>query len=118
MHFVDFSNTSSIPWDDLISLPELNPPNVMPQGNVGTSLSTFMMLIRTCKLPGHVIKKLQLEFPNSRSCKRYGAVRFDYGGDVTSLGEGSSATGEEEEEGSTSDDGDGDNAESESIASV
>lgn len=64
--------------DDVQSLPELNPPHVMPQGNVGTPLTTFMDLIRTCKLPSHLIKKLQLKFPNSRSGKKYGAVPFEY----------------------------------------
>ena len=64
--------------DDIPSLPELNPPYVMPQGNVGTPLTTFMDLIRTCKLPSHLIKKLQLKFPNSRSGKKYGAVPFEY----------------------------------------
>ena len=64
--------------NDLPSLPELNPPNVMPQGNVGTPLTTFMDLIRTCKFPSHLIKKLQLKFPNSRSGKKYGAVPFEY----------------------------------------
>ena len=70
---------SAIPWDDLRPLPELNPPAVMPIGNVGTPLKTFMDLIRSCKLPGHVIKKLRLEFPKSRSTRRYGAVKMDYG---------------------------------------
>ena len=64
--------------NDLPSLPELNPPDVMPQGNVGTPLTTFMDLIRTCKFPSHLIKKLQLKFPNSRSGKKYGAVPFEY----------------------------------------
>lgn len=41
-----------------------------------------MELIRTCKLPSHVIGKLQLEFPKSRSRKRYGAVGLDYGTEV------------------------------------
>lgn len=63
---------------DILSLPELNPPHVMPQGNVGTPLTTFMDLIRTCKFPSHLIKKLQLKFPNSRSDKKYGAVPFEY----------------------------------------
>lgn len=63
---------------DVPSLPELNPPHVMPQGNVGTPLATFMDLIRTCKFPSHLIKKLQLKFPNSRSGKKYGAVPFEY----------------------------------------
>ena len=69
----------------------------MPQGNVGTPLSTFMTLIRTCKLPGHVIKKLQLEFPKSRSSKRYGAVKFDYG-EARGKGNMEGGDGEEEEE--------------------
>ena len=77
------SASTGIPLNDLKSLPELNPPSVMPQGNVGTPLSTFMALIRSCKLPSHVIKKLQLEFPKSRSKKRYGAVNLDYGTSVT-----------------------------------
>ena len=38
-----------------------------------------MSLIRACKLPSHVIRKLRLEFPKSRSSKRYGAVSFKYG---------------------------------------
>lgn len=79
----DSGGGECIPWNDLNTLPELNPPGVMPQGNVGTPLSTFMSLIRSCKLPSHVIKKLQLEFPKSRSKKRYGAVSLDYGTSVT-----------------------------------
>ena len=50
-----------------------------------------MELIRTCKLPAYIIKKLQLEFPRSRSSKRYGAVSFDY---RTHVGECSSSTEE------------------------
>lgn len=73
------SSGEQVPWTELAVLPELNPPNAMPQGNVGTPLSVFMELIRTCKLPAHVIKKLRLEFPKSRSAKRYGAVAHDYG---------------------------------------
>ncbi len=62
---------------------ELNPPSVMPCGNVGTPLATFMDLIRACKLPPRVIKKLHLEFPKTRSRTRYGAVGLDYGTGVT-----------------------------------
>ena len=65
--------------EDLTSLPELRPPSLMPRGNVGTPLATFMALIRSCKLPSHVIRKLRLEFPKSRSSRRYGAVPLDYG---------------------------------------
>lgn len=69
---------SAMLWSDLRTLPELNPPSLMPQGNVGTPLKTFMASIRSCKLPTHVIKKLRLEFPKSRSTRAYGAVKLDY----------------------------------------
>lgn len=58
------------------SLPEFNPPSSMPHGNVGTSLRIFRELIRSCRLPPSVIKKLRLVFPTS--LKRYGAVPLDY----------------------------------------
>ena len=64
----------------------------MPRGNVGTPLSTFMQLIRSCKLPSHVIQKLQLEFPKSRSKKRYGAVALDYGTEVETGQDGDGET--------------------------
>lgn len=76
---VTTERSTAIPWTELKALPEMNPPSVMPQGNVGTPLTTFMELIRTCKLPSHVIKKLQLAFPKGRSNRRYGAVGLDYG---------------------------------------
>ena len=79
MHSADVSGSAGVPWDELKALPELNPPNVMPRGNVGTPLATFMQLIRSCKLPSQLIRKLQLEFPKSRTKKRYGAVALDYG---------------------------------------
>ncbi len=88
------NNTPFIPWADLASLPELNPPSVMPQGNVGTSLTTFMTLIRECKLPVRVIKKLHLEFPKSRSSRRYGAVMFRYEGHNTTSGGGGDGDGD------------------------
>ena len=92
MHSADVSGSAGVPWDELKALPELNPPNVMPRGNVGTPLATFMQLIRSCKLPSQLIRKLQLEFPKSRTKKRYGAVALDYGtrvepGDEVSEGE-------------------------------
>ncbi|XP_048582833.1 uncharacterized protein LOC5512880 [Nematostella vectensis] len=63
---------------DLKKLPELNPPAVMPNGNVGTPISTFIELIRLCKFPPLLIKKLGLTFPRSKT-KKYGNVPFDYG---------------------------------------
>ena len=75
----DTGNVGGIPWSDLKTLPELNPPSVMPRGNVGTSISEFMRLIKSCKLPATVIKKLQLEFPRARPKRRYGTVGLDYG---------------------------------------
>ncbi|MPC17253.1 G patch domain-containing protein 3 [Portunus trituberculatus] len=44
---------------------EFRPPPIMPQGNVGTPTHHFKMLIRTCQMPGTLIKKLGLEFPRA-----------------------------------------------------
>ncbi|KAK7488497.1 hypothetical protein BaRGS_00020282 [Batillaria attramentaria] len=64
--------------EDLQKLPELRPPSVMPNGNVGTTTSHFLALIKECKLPPSVIKKLQLDFPKSKDRGKYGSVPFDY----------------------------------------
>lgn len=50
----------------------------MPCGNVGTPLSVFLELIRTCRMPARAIKKLQLQFPKTGSSRRYGNVPFTY----------------------------------------
>lgn len=85
---------NSIIWSDICDFPELNPPSVMPQGNVGTPTAVFMELISQCKLPSRLIKKLNLEFPKSRSKRRYGAVSLDYGGDVEKGGSEDDREGE------------------------
>lgn len=69
---------------DLLKLPELHPPDIMPNGNVGTPTMEFLKLIRECRLPPVVIKKLGLSFPKTRTNKKYGNVPFDYGGDTFS----------------------------------
>ncbi|XP_063875610.1 G patch domain-containing protein 3-like [Scylla paramamosain] len=61
---------------------EFRPPPIMPQGNVGTPTHHFRELIRTCQMPGTLIKKLGLEFPRGRGKKRFGQVPFDYGTSV------------------------------------
>lgn len=63
---------------DLKELPELHPPPLMPNGNVGTPLSVFKELIRACKLPPCVIKKLNLNVSIVKSKKKYSNVPFDY----------------------------------------
>jgi len=63
---------------EMLKLPELKPPNVMPRGNVGTSTAFFLAAIRNCRLPSKLIGKLKLEFPNN-SHKKYGNVAMDYG---------------------------------------
>ncbi|XP_007425926.2 G patch domain-containing protein 3 [Python bivittatus] len=87
--------------DDFKRLPELNPPAVMPHGNVGTPLRVFLELIRTCRMPTRVIKKLQLQFPKSGSSRRYGNVPFSYEGTDIIIEEERvyTATGEEITEG-------------------
>ncbi|CAK8690586.1 unnamed protein product [Clavelina lepadiformis] len=64
---------------DLSKLSELHPPaNVMPNGNVGTPTYVFLELIKQCKLPPRIIKKLGLIFPKTGSNRRYGNVPFNY----------------------------------------
>ncbi|XP_042296990.1 G patch domain-containing protein 3 isoform X2 [Sceloporus undulatus] len=86
---------------DLKHLPELNPPAFMPHGNVGTPLRVFLDLIRACRMPSSVIRKLQLQFPKSGSSRRYGKVPFIYEETETVLEEERvyTATGEEITEG-------------------
>lgn len=57
---------------ELDSLPELRPPNIMPRGNVGTSTAFFLEAIRVCRLPATIIGKLKLEFP--QATRKYGQV--------------------------------------------
>ncbi|XP_072890669.1 G patch domain-containing protein 3 [Hemitrygon akajei] len=64
--------------EDLSRLAELNPPAVMPNGNVGTPLRVFLELIQACRLPPRVITKLCLKFPKTSSNRRYGNVPFLY----------------------------------------
>lgn len=68
--------------DDLKSLLELQPPPLMPQGNVGTPTGHFLHLIQQCKLPPVIIKKLGLTFPKQRSNRKYGNVPLEYGGEI------------------------------------
>ncbi|XP_041378693.1 G patch domain-containing protein 3-like [Gigantopelta aegis] len=67
---------------DLLTLQELHPPDVMPNGNVGTPTLVFLNFIKQCRLPSSVIRKLGLSFPKTRSQRKYGNVPFDYGADI------------------------------------
>ncbi|XP_063274860.1 G patch domain-containing protein 3 [Prinia subflava] len=73
----------SVTEAELRRLPEFSPPSFMPFGNVGTPLRVFLELIRACRLPPRVIKKLQLDFPRTGSSRRYGNVPFQYHGTET-----------------------------------
>ncbi|XP_069751589.1 G patch domain-containing protein 3 isoform X2 [Narcine bancroftii] len=64
--------------EDLSRLSELNPPAIMPNGNVGTPLKIFLELIQACRLPPRIITKLCLKFPKTSSSRRYGNVPFLY----------------------------------------
>ncbi|XP_029427243.1 G patch domain-containing protein 3 isoform X2 [Rhinatrema bivittatum] len=64
--------------EDLERMPELNPPAMMPQGNVGTPVKVFLELIQACRLPPRIIKRLALKFPKTGSSRRYGNVPFNY----------------------------------------
>ncbi|XP_067672392.1 G patch domain-containing protein 3-like [Haliotis asinina] len=65
---------------DLLSLPELHPPDIMPNGNVGTPTKDFLDFIKECRLPPSVIKKLGLSFPKTRTNRKYGSVPYEYTG--------------------------------------
>ncbi|RUS69268.1 hypothetical protein EGW08_022973, partial [Elysia chlorotica] len=62
----------------LLQMPELNPPDKMPNGNVGTPTLVFLDMIQNCLLPHNFIKKLQLKFPKSEGRRLYSNVEFDY----------------------------------------
>ncbi|XP_033837485.1 G patch domain-containing protein 3 [Periophthalmus magnuspinnatus] len=64
--------------NDLKTLSELNPPALMPNGNVGTPVTVFLQLIQSCRLPPRLIRKLGLVFPKTSSNRRYGNVPFQY----------------------------------------
>ena len=74
------SATVSYVRSDLMNLPELKPPNLMPRGNVGTSTKYFLQAIKDCRLPARLVGKLKLEFPQSRN-RKFGQVPFDYDDD-------------------------------------
>ncbi|KAG7164704.1 G patch domain-containing protein 3-like [Homarus americanus] len=86
-------DSESLSVDTSLDLIEFCPPPIMPQGNVGTPTSYFKNLIRTCQLPGTIIKKLGLEFPKSRGQKRFSQVPFNYGTSVTKREMGKDAEG-------------------------
>ncbi|XP_077577432.1 G patch domain-containing protein 3 [Stigmatopora nigra] len=72
------SQTEHFTFSDLKTLSELNPPSLMQNGNVGTSVKVFLQLIQSCRLPPRLIRKLGLTFPKTGSNRRYGNVPFHY----------------------------------------
>ncbi|KAK6190941.1 hypothetical protein SNE40_002701 [Patella caerulea] len=70
---------------DLMKLPELNPPQMMPNGNIGTPTKIFLNFIRECRLPPKIIQKLGLQFPRTKPRKMFGSVPFDYGSEVNDI---------------------------------
>uniref|UniRef100_A0A8C1HC68 G patch domain containing 3 n=2 Tax=Cyprinus carpio TaxID=7962 RepID=A0A8C1HC68_CYPCA len=73
-----FAQSEHFTLSDLKGLPELNPPSLMPAGNVGTPVSVFLELIQSCRLPPRLIRKLGLTFPKTGSNRRYGNVPYMY----------------------------------------
>ncbi|XP_067933820.1 G patch domain-containing protein 3-like [Watersipora subatra] len=66
-------------FDDIMEFKEMQPPDVMPQGNVGTSSKIFLEYINSCRLPPLVIRKLNLKFKKEGG-KYYTSVPYDYSG--------------------------------------
>lgn len=61
-----------------LELCEFSPPSWMPHGNVGTPMSHFISLIRSCQLGSDTIRRLKLDFLCSRSNRKYGSVSYVY----------------------------------------
>jgi len=76
-------DATDVPGDvsapDFLKLPELQPPNMMPKGNVGTSTQFFLTAINECRLSSKLIGKLKLEFPQSKK-RKFGSVPHQYRG--------------------------------------
>ncbi|XP_059164402.1 G patch domain-containing protein 3-like [Physella acuta] len=64
--------------EKLLQMPEMNPPSLMPNGNVGTPTLVFLDFIQKCLLPNNLIKKLKLQFPKTSARRLYGNVDFKY----------------------------------------
>ncbi|XP_050733767.1 G patch domain-containing protein 3-like isoform X3 [Eriocheir sinensis] len=78
-----------------LDLFEFQPPPMMPQGNVGTTTRHFQELIRSCQLPGSLIKKLRLGNPKGRRKRRFGKVPLNYGTSVSASEEDTQTQGGE-----------------------
>ncbi len=74
----DDNDENVLSEDDLMTMPELRPPGMMPRGNVGTCTKYFLDAIGQCRLPSSIIGKLKLEFPRVRRKRRYGNVEYGY----------------------------------------
>jgi len=77
----DNDDEKNVHIDDpsFLKLPELQPPPMMPKGNVGTTTKFFLQAINECRLPARLIGKLKLEFPVSNK-RKFGAVPHQYEG--------------------------------------
>ncbi|CAG5124801.1 unnamed protein product [Candidula unifasciata] len=65
--------------EKLLQMPELQPPDLMRQGNVGTPTLAFLELIQQCLLPHNLINKLHLKFPKTAARRIYANMHLDYG---------------------------------------
>jgi hypothetical protein len=72
------SEETALQSTDIEKLAELKPPNLMPQGNVGTPTAHFLKLIQACRFPPRLIGHLGLVFNKSHGKRKYGAVPLDY----------------------------------------
>ena len=73
---------ASLRESDLAEMPELRPPPLMPNGNVGTPTEHFLDLINSCRLPPKVVGKLGLDFKAvAKKRKRpFANMKLDYDG--------------------------------------
>ncbi|KAL5108443.1 G patch domain-containing protein 3 [Taenia crassiceps] len=71
--------------NSLKKLCEFSPPSWMPHGNVGTPISHFISLIRSCRLGSDTIRRLKLDLLCFRSSRKYGSVSYVYPDSVGKL---------------------------------
>ncbi|XP_065317274.1 G patch domain-containing protein 3-like isoform X2 [Gordionus sp. m RMFG-2023] len=75
----NLSDDSIIKLQDISNLPEMNPPFIIPFGNVGTPTEYLYKKIEECKMPTQLISRLGLKFSvKDDYIKEYGNVGMTY----------------------------------------
>lgn len=76
------SRERKVAFAEFRALPELNPPDGMPRGNVGTPRDELLALM--AKLPTSALKRLGNPFGKPKRSDNYSEVAYQYGDDIES----------------------------------